>query len=140
MTEATIKARPDIDINEDIHRLMQHYGPLINDRHQIAVEVAAGAVTVTGYVKVQTTANYLLHNINDIQGVTSLDASGLYSDDAIRLNVGHVVPPGISVNVEYGAVILSGRLPEGANVEALVGEVVKIPGVRRVLTSFIGDV
>ncbi len=129
-------ARADIDIQEDIHRLMQHYGPLINDRHRIEATVADGAVTVTGYVKNQTTANYFLNNTGRIRGVSGVDASQFFADDTMRIAVGHVIPPGISVTLEYGAVILSGVLPPDADLESIVGEVVKVPGVNRVLTSF----
>lgn len=136
---ATISVRPDIDIEEEIHHVMQHYGPLINDRHQITISVVDGVVTVQGYTRVQTTTNYLLNHIKSVAGVVALDASRLYNDDTIRLDVGHVIPPGVSVLVEYGAVILSGMLPAETDLEAMVGDVVQVPGVRRVITSFIGD-
>lgn len=130
--------RPDVDIEAEIHRLMQHYGPLINDRHRIQVDVSDGVVTVGGYVKTQTTANYFLNSVQRIDGVKDIVQQGFFVDEHIRRDVGHVIPPGLSVYVEYGAVVLSGRLPDESDVESLVAEVVKVPGVNRVLTQFHG--
>ena len=52
------------------------------------------------------------------------------------MEIARIIPVGLSVNVEYGTVILSGKLPEGKTEEATVNSLRAIPGVRRVVTSF----
>lgn len=137
-TQATT-TRPDVDIEADIHRLMQHYGPLINDRHRIHIGIHEGTVTVSGYVKTQTTANYFLNSVQRIEGVKAIDHAAFFVDELIRREVGHVVPPGVTVYVEYGTVVLNGTLADDVDTEAVVGDVVQVAGVSRVLTQFSGS-
>lgn len=137
MSEAlAVHTRPDIDIEKDAQNLMRHYPPLTNDRRRVSVTSQDGVVTVSGHVKSTPTYLYLLDHVAAIHGVKEVVNGGFYIDEEIRLNLGSVVPPGVNVNVEYGAVILAGRLPEDVNIEDLVREVALIPGVNRVLTVF----
>jgi osmotically-inducible protein OsmY len=139
----SIVARPDEDIEEDIHRELSGYPPLRNDRHRVHIDVREGVVTIKGYVKVRMTADYILTRIANVRGVRAVRASELYHDDTIRLDAGRMIPPGVFVNVEYGAVILSGRLPQdaggpvesGANMEMIVRRIASISGVNRVITA-----
>jgi osmotically-inducible protein OsmY len=39
-------------------------------------------------------------------------------------------------NIQYGVVVLSGRLPAGKTAEEIVRQVAQVPGVRRVVTTF----
>mgnify|MGYP001426977479 CR=1 FL=1 len=135
-TEATHQ-RADLDIQHDIDRLERHYPPLVNDRHQVKIEVKDGAVTASGYTKSVPTYNYLLNSIEQLDGVKSVTADDLYIDEDLRRHVGHVVPPGISVNVEYGSAILAGRLPEDVVIEDLVKQVGMVEGIHRIVTAFI---
>lgn len=128
--------RPDIDIEEEIHDLMMTYPPLAHDRHRLHIDVQNGGVIVKGYLKALPTLEYLLNRIEQVEGVKSIESSQLYNDETIRLQVGRVIPPGVFANLEYGAVILSGKLPEGITTEALVRNVGHVAGVHRVITSF----
>lgn len=132
----TALVRSNDAIESDILHIMRSFPPLTNDRHRIKIEVQDGAVTVSGYVKSKPTYLYLLNKLVHIPGVKSIQADELHDDGTIRLDVGHVVPAGIQVVVEYGAVILAGSLPDGMTVDELVRDVALVPGVHRVLTAF----
>lgn len=129
-------ARPDEDILVDVDTLIVHYPPLVNDRHQFHVSVVGGTVTLSGYVKTPMTRRYLIDGVTVTPGVTQVSADGLYDDETLRIEVGGVVPAGVIVNVEYGAVILSGRIPAGKTEADVVDSLRSIPGIRRVITSF----
>ena len=134
--KSSASIRSDLDIEAGIQKVMQDsYPPLMHDRHRIDVELQNGQVTISGYVKVPHTASYLVNKVQQVEGVKSVDTEGFYNDEDIRLRVGRVVPPGVQIIVEYGAVILAGKLPDGANVDEVVGAVRALPGVHRVLTS-----
>jgi hypothetical protein len=127
---------PDLDLEHALHQTFLGHAPLMHDRHRIALKVKDGHVTVTGHVKSSITRRYMAEHLSQVAGVQSLDLSGLYDDDTIRREAGHLVPPGVFVNVEYGAVILSGTLPPDMSIEALVGQIGALPGAHRVLTMF----
>lgn len=126
----------DMDIEANIYRMMRAYPPLMHDRHQVEISVKEGIVTVKGHVKSAVTHGFLLNMLSRAEGVQDVDVSGLYNDESIRLNVARHIPPGVMVNMEYGAVILSGHLPDNADVEALVKAVSEVPGVHRIVTAF----
>jgi len=126
----------DVDIQAAIQHEMRAYAPLMHDRHRVHITVEDGVIHLSGYVKSAPTYRYLLSHINTFKGVQGVVVEEFYNDEAIRLDVGQAVPTGIFVNVEYGAVILSGDLPEGEDVEQLVRKVGLVPGVHRVLTAF----
>lgn len=126
----------DVMIEEDIHDLMLSYTPVKHDRHQLHVSVNDGNVSVKGYVKGRPAYTFLVEQLPKVKGVKTVDISELYYDENIRIQTGHVIPPGVLVAVEYGAVILSGKLAPGLTVEEVVKRVAQVPGVRRVLTSF----
>ncbi len=132
----TMTARPDEDILDDIENLIVHYPPLVNDRHQIQVSVTDGIATLAGYTKTPVTHRYLFDSVSVTPGVKTVEADRLYDDETFRLQAAKIIPPGVSVNVEYGTLILSGRLPEGKTEEDVVNSLRVIPGVRRVVTSF----
>jgi osmotically-inducible protein OsmY len=131
------EARPDIDIHNDILDLIVHYPPLNADRHHIHVEVNNGAVVIHGHTRSPITLRYLLDVIDEVEGVQSVDASRFYSEEAIRLEAGRVIPPGVLVNNRYGTLVLSGKLPNGMTIDELVAAVSNIPGVERVVTEFL---
>ena len=125
----------DIQLDAAAHKILHSYPPLTHDRHRIKVSVENGELTVSGYVKSLPTYNYALNNFKSIPGLRGFNADDFHNDEIIRRDVGREVPVGVLVTVEYGAVILSGQLPEGMDVEALVRKVALVPGVHRVLTT-----
>lgn len=125
----------DIDIEANIYHTMAEYPPFMHDRHRVDFSIENGVVTVSGYVKSRVTYTYVVNRLKDIKGVREVVTGDFYNDDDLRRDVGHVVPPGVMVTMEYGGAILSGQLPEGTSVEALVKAVGLIPGVHRVITS-----
>ena len=137
MAETTVaKVHSDLDISAGIQRVMQDsYPPLMHDRHRLEVEVNEGKVKVSGHVKVPHTASYLEQHVLAVPGVKSVNLKAVYNDEDIRRDVGRVVPPGIQIIVEYGAVVLAGELPTGTKAETLVKAVAKVKGVHRVLTD-----
>lgn len=135
MSEAT-QSRPDVDIHADIQHLETQYPPLVNDRHKVDFTVQDGVVTVSGYVKTVPTYNYLLNNLAQIPGVKQVIADNFYSDEGIRRHAGGAVPFGVQVRVEYGAIVLTGDLPEDTTVETVVDNLRMVQGVRRVVTAF----
>jgi osmotically-inducible protein OsmY len=135
MAQTDVTTQPsDTDIEARVHDVMHGYPPLTNDRHQVSVTVENATITVAGHVKTLVTFKYVRENLAAIPGVTGLDSEQFFNDESIRRGVGHVVPAGTQVNVEYGAVILTGPTPDDP--EALVKEVALVPGVRRVITAF----
>lgn len=131
-----VSARPDVDIEEDIRDLIAHYPPLSHDRHRVKVSARGGKLTVAGYVKSRATRHYLLEHLPDIDGVSSVNDKEFFDDETIRIEAGRIVPPGVQVNVEYGAVILSGRLPTDVKEADVVKKIKIIPGAHRVVTAF----
>jgi len=132
-----ITVRPDIDIAEDIEDRVEHYPPTMRDRHHFHVSVHEGMVTLKGYVTSPISRRWLLDMIPQIEGVRGLDADELYDDETIRIEVGRALEPGtMFARVEYGAVILTGRVPHGKKAQDYVKKASKIPGVRQVINAF----
>lgn len=136
MTPVKIE-RTDAELESDLHRLLHRYPPLAHDRHRVSVAVHDGVVTLKGFVKSIPTYAYVKEHVEAIPGIREIDATEFYNDEDIRLHAGHVIPYGVMVAVEYGAVILSGRMPESMTAEDLVKKVALVPGVHRVITSFV---
>lgn len=132
----TTITRPDEDILADIHTLFSTYPPLQHDRHAVHIEVSRGVVTLKGYIKASPTYRYLQAHLPNVAGVRYIDADRLYDDEAIRRQVGKVLPLGVQVRMEYGTAILTGRLSEGVTAEEVVQRVASIEGVARVITAF----
>lgn len=132
----TIITRPDEDILDDIHSLFTTYPPLQHDRHAIFVQVERGVVTLAGHIKAMPTYRYLQANLPKVKGIRVINADNLFEDETIRREVGKVIPVGMQVRVEYGVVILTGKLPEGATVEDVVQQVASVKGIKRILTTF----
>lgn len=132
----TLKTRPDEDIEGDIEDIVAHYPPLANDRHYIKFSANKSVVTLSGHVKTSMNRDYLIANVNRVSGVSQVSAEGLYEDESIRLEVGRFIPFGVFARVEYGRVVLSGSVPQGASIDQLVGNILKISGVEKVVTTF----
>src|SRR5690349_16329747 len=137
MTEAPAPVtRSDLDIRDDIEDVILHYPPSNNDRHHIDVRVEGGIATISGNVKTPITRDYMLNAISLVRGLAGLQANRLYDDETLRLELGQVSPLGVYVNVEYGTVVLSGKLPDGASDTELVHRIAAVRGVNRVVTAF----
>ncbi len=135
MVQAAV--RPDVDIIEDIEDRIAHYPPTMRDRRHIQVSSQGGLVTLKGNVKTPNTRSVLLETLPQVEGVKEVSADELYDDESIRLDVGRMIEPGVMfANIEYGVVVLSGRLPSGKSAEEIVRQVAQVPGVRRVVTAF----
>lgn len=128
--------RPDVDILADIEAAIGQYPPMVNDRRHVKIVVLDGAVSVFGHVKTAITCTYLQDTIAQIEGVRSVDISALYNDDTIRRDIGSLIPFGVWANVEYGHVILTGRLSGETDPNSLINQVRSVPGVRDVRTKF----
>ena len=68
-------------------------------------------------------------------GVVAVEADDLHSDEALRITLGKLIPPGVLVNVDFGRVVLGGQLPARRKPEALVKKIEAVPGVRRVINQ-----
>lgn len=128
--------RADAEIEADIEDIYTTYPPLMHDHRNIKVAVEDGIVTIRGYVKAQPTHIYFMNKLKHVRGVNAFNTDEFHNDEVIRLDVGQVIPVGVYVLVEYGSVILSGKLPEDVEVSDLVKKVGLVDGVRRVLTRF----
>ncbi|NDJ61637.1 MAG: BON domain-containing protein [Chloroflexi bacterium] len=127
--------RPDVDILEDLHRAIGDYPPLVADRRRYRISIDDGHVTLSGHVRTPINRRTLIERVQAVADVQSVTTDDLHDDETIRIAAGQAVPAGMSVIVEYGAVILSGRLPAGAAAEPVVERVLTIPGVTRVVTA-----
>jgi osmotically-inducible protein OsmY len=127
--------RPDLDIMDDIHALVNQYPPMRHERHFVEFKVDGSTVVVTGNLRSGITARLLRQALTTIPGVHEVETSALFDDDTIRLSVGQLVPPGVFVNVSNGAIALTGVLPADLTDAQLVERVTSIPGVTRVVTS-----
>jgi osmotically-inducible protein OsmY len=128
--------RTDLDIENDIERIITHYPPLTQDRHNIDVTVQNGVVTLTGHTRTGITSRYLIDAVHKVPGVVRVEADKLYSDGIVRLEIARLLPFGVIANVMYGVVILTGQKPEGVNEADLISSIASVPGVRAVRTQF----
>lgn len=135
MADSTTTAADEV-LRQQINRIIRRYPPLVNDRRHFTIEVADGVVTLRGHVGSQSSQTYLVGRISEIAGVRQLVVDDLHNDDALRLEAGAVSTAGVLVNVEYGTVVLSGRLPDDLSVEELARRIGALPGVRRVIAHF----
>ncbi|MEL6152220.1 MAG: BON domain-containing protein, partial [Chloroflexota bacterium] len=78
----------------------------------------------------------LTREIAKIPGVKSVDVSELYDDNALTILSGQMTPVEVFTSVSYGAVILTGKIPESMTLEAIVAKVESIEGVRKVIPNF----
>lgn len=128
----SIEVRPDVDIEDDIHRLIGTFAPLKASRSYFYFKSENGKITLHGNVRSPQAKRVLLDNVPRVAGVVSHEASDLFDDEEVKFRVAQLMPPGVFANVHYGAVTLTGTLPEGAKAEAIAKEIGNIPGVRRV--------
>ena len=129
-------ARADVDIAADIDEIILRYPPLVHDRSHLRVSVSDGVATVAGHVRSLNTRDYFLQALAGVDGLKSVDTDYLHIDELVRLALGRVLPLGVIANVEYGTVVLSGRLPDGLSEDDVVARAGGVPGVRRVVVAF----
>ncbi len=128
--------RPDEDIEEEIELLIRSFSPLKSSRGYFTYKSVDGHVVVEGNVRSPQARRVLLDNIPHIRGVVSCDSAKLVDDEMVRIAVGELLPPGVLASVHFGAVALTGNLPDGASADTIIDAVSKIPGVRRVGAEF----
>ncbi len=132
--------RPDVDIEEEIELLIRSFAPLKASRPYFTAQSVDGNVKVEGNVRTPQARRVLIDNIPHIRGVVRCDSSQLYDDEMVRVAVGQLLPPGVISNVHFGAVALTGKLPEGALADTIAEAIRAIPGVRRVGVEFGAEV
>ncbi len=130
--ETTQVFRPAEDIVEDIAALIRRFPPLWQSRHWFTTAARDGVVTVRGNIKSSVGRRVLLDNVPVIPGVVRLESSALFNDEDLRRQIGQIAPAGALVNVNFGRVVISGRLPAGDSPDALLARIKKLDGVRRV--------
>lgn len=129
-------ARPDVDIQQDIADVFPGYPPLLHDRSRMDVTVADGVITASGHVRTAQSREYFEREARKIPGVRGIDTSALYDDDTLRIQSGRATPLEVYTNVSYGAVVLTGEVPEHMMLSEIVNAVEAIPGVRKVIPNF----
>lgn len=133
------QSRPDLDILEDIEKAIVRYPPLVNDRHRVQIAVHNGVVTLSGHLKTSVTCQHLVDAVRQVAGVTRVHSDQLYNDDTLRREAGALIPSGVFVNVEYGTVLVTGKLPAGTDAAALEARIGAMPGIRQVVMRATGD-
>jgi len=128
--------RPDIDIRNDILNIVAHYPPLMNDRHHLNVKVRNGVVNLSGHLKSRVSRRYLLEALERVQGIKGVEDERLHDEETIRHEVGQYIPSGVFASIDYGTVILTGRVPAHTSAAEITAGVSQVQGVRRVVTSF----
>ncbi len=136
MTELTKISRPDVDIEADIQDLIAHYPPLQSDWHQLHISVTDGVVDLSGHTRSQISRTYLIQRVEEVRGVKAVSREQLYDEETIRREAGQRTPTGVFANARYGAVILTGSLPEGVDAVQVVNDVAQVAGVQQVVTKF----
>lgn len=122
-----VHVRPASDIEEDIREFIRTYDPLKQSRAHFSFEARDGHVILKGHVKSAQARRVLVDNVPDIKGVVSMDASQLYDDETLRLEIGKVVPPGVLARVNYGSVVLQPLIE--VDKEQVIEAVKRVPGV-----------
>jgi len=135
-TTQSTAARPDVDIKAAIDEVIVQYPPFVNDRHHVDILVQNGVVNVEGYVRSPITRRFLMNNLPRVADVKQVNVDGLYDDESIRIQSGQAVPPGVYVGVDYGIVIITGKLSKDVNRDELARRVQQIPGVKNVMFNF----
>ena len=128
--------RPDVDIEDEIDLLCRSFAPLKASRGYFTIKSVKGRVRLIGNVRSPQARRVLLDNVPHIRGVVACDGSELYDDEMIRFAVGQLLPPGVVSSVHYGAVALTGDLPDGAVADEIISAVKNVKGVRRVAADF----
>jgi osmotically-inducible protein OsmY len=100
------------------------------------INVKNGVVNARGHVKTPVSRDKFIENAQQIPGVKTVNTDHLYDDSTLRLDVAKVLPYGVYSNLQYGAVILTGKIPEGTTEKKLTSAIRKIKGVRAVLLNF----
>lgn len=130
-TPTQTETRPDIDIAEDIRSFLRDFDPVKQSRQFFAADVSNGVVTLVGNVRARVARRVLVDYIaEEIDGVQKVIADELYDDEHLRLTLGHVLPRGVQVHVNYGSVVVSGTLPAGIEPDDIVEKVKSVSGVR----------
>ncbi len=135
-TTAPAGPRADMDIAEDIAGVIRSYPPLRASRPFITYSVNNGQVTLSGNVRSPQARYYLLERVPHISGVASVNADNLPDDEMLLVAIGERLPNGVYANALYGAIALTGTLPQNTTAQSLLEAVRAVPGVRYVSAKF----
>lgn len=138
MSEPTVihTSRPIVDILADADKIAKQYPPMVQDRPHVQIEVEGDTLRISGHTRTSVTHRYITYRLGTIDGINAVEASGLYSDDRLRLAVGEKLPAGVFVQMLYGTAILSGSAPADISTDSLIAEVKTIPGIRDVAVQW----
>lgn len=125
--------RPDVDIEDDIRQIISSFAPLKASRGYFTYHSDHGKVSLHGNVRSPQSRRVLLDNIPRVRGVRGYEAADLFDDEEVKFKVAQLLPPGMFANVHYGAVAVTGALPEGASAATIEQAIQAVPGVRRVM-------
>lgn len=92
-----------------------------------------GNIKVRGNTGSAQIKQVLLDCIQKIRGVANIDMSDLHDDETLRLNIGAILPEGVSMNVQFGVVALVSHSADGNKM--IVQRVRAIDGIRKVTMS-----
>jgi osmotically-inducible protein OsmY len=125
-------SRPDVDIEEEVARLIRSYPPLQMSRPYFSYQSVNGVLHLHGNVRTPQARRVLVDNAGKIPGVMQVEQTDLHDDEALRIAIGQFLPAGIFATVHGGVVSLTGRKLEQADAQALIDKVQTTAGVRRV--------
>jgi osmotically-inducible protein OsmY len=129
-------SRPDVDIEEDVAQIIRSYPPLQMSRPYFTYKSLGGVIQLRGNVRTPQARRVLVENAARIAGVSQVDDTDLFDDEALRMAVGDVIglsgQSGVYATVHGGVVALTGNKLAHDAAASLINAVQAIPGVRRV--------
>lgn len=129
----------DLDLLAAIHDNLNQLDLVRSSRAQVAVQVAAGQVTLTGAVQSPMVAVEVERAVAEVPGVESLD-NQLVDDGTLSRQIAEelatdprtaAIPPGYEVTSVFAQVTLIGRFTD-LEAQAVMAVTHAVPGVRGV--------
>ncbi len=124
--------RPDVDIEEDIARIVHSYSPLQMSRSYFTYTVLDGVVTFRGNIRTQQAKGVLLENTTKLPGVLRVESALLRDDEDVRGAVGAILPDDVLATVHGGVVALASQGADATVMGEVMRKISTLPGVRRV--------
>lgn len=106
----------------------------MSHRH-MRVRVTDGIVIMSGHLASEIGYDLLIDNIAAIDGVIAVDDTELFVDNDLRQQIITLLPRGVRVSVQHGAVALSGRPSTKFDLKELIGCIGELRGVVMVNTD-----
>jgi len=124
--------RPDVDIEEEIARIVHSYSPLQMSRPYFTYIVLDGVVTFRGNIRTQQAKSVLLENTAKLHGVLRVESALLRDDEEVRGMVGAMLPDDVLASVHGGVVSLASQGADSTVMGEVMRKISTLPGVRRV--------